>query len=204
MACKKCKNNDCCCSEKIISVAGLQGPQGPIGPQGPRGLSGPPGPQGPRGQEGTQGIEGPQGPIGLTGPEGPIGPPGPPGGNGSDLIIKYGEGENYTTPGFYAQIYSLALTQAGNYFAIFNATFMFNTTITGATYYRILKNGTPIGASSALLVSNVDTEYINATTQAADSFSIGDTISVEVFSPQSFIIQEYTLSILKVNNLTSL
>lgn len=210
MACKKCKNNDCCCSEKIISVAGLQGPQGPIGPAGPRGLTGPPGPQGAQGTQGLQGdqgLTGPQGPIGLTGPQGPPGPPGPSGGADPNLLVKYGQNINITTINAFVPIFSYTVTQAGNYLITFNATFYFYSFIpsTGPTFYSIFKNGAPIGlGTDAVFVDSPSEVYLNGSTSAADSFLVGDIISLEVASPVIMTVYSFDSTILKLNNLTIL
>ena len=184
MACKKCKNNDCCCSEKIISVAGLQGPQGPIGPQGPRGLTGPPGPQG------NVGPQGPQGPQGTEG-------------------AAYGFNYSTETPYEYTTfeeetLISFTVTVPGNYLIFFEGDFVFEST--SSVYYKIEKNGVIVTNSSREL----NPSYIGDTSPSIKgvvntgilSLVNGNVITVVIQSTSPFFVNGRSLTLLKVSNLT--
>lgn len=176
MACKKCKNNECCCSEKIISVAGLQGPQGPVGPQGPRGLTGP------------QGPAGPQGPIGLT-----------------DSFVVSTETPYEYTPDTYYSLMSFTVTVAGNYLISFEGDFQFevsdyvnyvitknsvNVPNSRRSLYPVFlsDSGTPI--------------YKGSVNTGVLSLAVGDIIKVNIQSDSVFFVNGRSLTLVKVSNLT--
>jgi hypothetical protein len=181
MACKKCKNNDCCCSEKIISVAGLQGPQGPIGPTGPRGLTGPPGPQG------------------NVGPQGPQGPEANTYAFNSSTEVPY----EFNTLDEEI-LMTFTISQPGNYLIFFEGDFSPETT--NSIFYKIEKNGTLVTNSNRVLTISNFFESLPSIKGVVNtgilSLVNGDIITVVINSVSSFFVNGRSLTLLKVSNLT--
>lgn len=181
MSCKKCKNNDCCCSEKIISVAGLQGPIGPIGPQGPRGLTGPPGPQGNVGPQGPQGTE----------------------------ANTYAFNSSTETPYEYTTLdeevlMTFTISVPGNYLIFFEGDFLPEST--SSIYYKIEKNGVDVTNSHReLIIANFfesSPSIKGVVNTGILSLINGDIITVVINSASPFFVKGRSLTLLKVSNLT--
>lgn len=187
MSCKKCKNNECCCSEKIISVAGLQGPVGPIGPQGPRGLNGPPGPQGAQGIQGVQGVQGTAGPT-------------------DSFVVSTILGYEYT-PSTESTLMSFTVTVAGNYLVLFEGDFEFETN--DSVFYKVKKNGSDVSNSNrelypAFIADSGNPKIKGCTNAGVLSLIVGDIITVSVQSAMPFFVNGRSLTLVKVSNLTIL
>lgn len=196
MSCKKCKNNECCCSEKIISVAGLQGPVGPIGPQGPRGLNGPPGPQGAQGIQGIQGVQGIPGTPGTNGLPGPT----------DSFVVSTILGYEYT-PSTESTLMSFTVTVAGNYLVLFEGDFEFETN--DSVFYKVKKNGSDVSNSNrelypAFLSDSGNSKIKGCVNAGILSLISGDIITVSVQSAMPFFVNGRSLTLVKVSNLTLL